>query len=229
MRRYTSAYVPMQNNASALGDIGALSWLAGMPALVCAGLESSTCLNFDGDSRRMRAYALGATGDRSINSCADSRRMRAYTRVYVRMEYKPGFTLWVRQTYAVESPRCARHTPRALRAPSNFEHVKKNRRAIAKHTLRSRCAVIAQCRRQRRRACVECTQPLREWSQLIRECTQLIREWSPHQRRISTHHYQTNAKLMLCVPYQFAQTRKPTPFLRYLYAIFSQLRIHVEC
>ena len=92
MRRYTSAYVPMQNNPSALGDLGALSWLAGMSALVCAGLESSTCLNFDGDSRRMRAYALGATGDRSINSCADSRRMRAYMRAYARMEYKPGFT-----------------------------------------------------------------------------------------------------------------------------------------
>ena len=97
-------------------------------------------------------------------------------------------TLWVRQTYAVESSRCARHTPRALRAPSNFEHVKKNRRAIAEHTLRSRCAVNAQCRRQRRRAYVECTQPVREWSQLIRECTQLIREWSPHQRWILTHH-----------------------------------------
>ena len=79
MRRYTSAYVPIQNNASALGNLGALSWLAGMSAQVCAGLESSTCLNFDGDSRRMRAYALGATGGRSINSCADSRRMRTYT------------------------------------------------------------------------------------------------------------------------------------------------------
>ena len=115
-----------------------------------------------------------------------------------------------------ELPRCARHTPRTLRVPSNFEHVKKNRRAIAEHTLRSRCAVNAQCRRQLRRACVECTQPLREWLQLIRECTrQLIREWLPHQRRISTHHCQTNTKLMLCVPYQFAQTGKPTPFLRY--------------
>ena len=59
MRRFTSAYVPMQNNASAVGDLGALSWLT--------------------------------TGDRSINRCADSRRMRAYTRVYARMEYKPGF------------------------------------------------------------------------------------------------------------------------------------------
>ena len=92
MRRYTSAYVPMQNNASALGDLAALSWLAGMPALVCAGLESSTCLNFHGDSRRMRTYALGATGDKSIDSCADSRRMRAYTHVYARMEYKPSWS-----------------------------------------------------------------------------------------------------------------------------------------
>ena len=94
-RAYASVYVrirPYQNDASALGDLGALSWLAGMPALVCAGLESSTSLNFVGDNRRMRAYALGATGDRSINSCADSRRLRAYTRVYARMEYKPGFT-----------------------------------------------------------------------------------------------------------------------------------------
>ena len=100
-------------------------------------------------------------------------------------------------------------------------HVKKNHCAIPEHTLRSRCAVNAHCRRQWRWACVECTQLLREWSQLIRECTQLIREWSPHQRRISTHHcYETNAKLMLCVPYQFAQPRKPTPFVRYLYAIF---------
>ena len=98
------------------------------------------------------------------------------------------FTLWIHQTHAVESPRCAWHTPRALRAPSNFEHVKKNRRAIAEHTLRSRCAVNAQCRSQRRRACVECMQPVHEWSQLIRECTQLIREWSPHQRRILTQH-----------------------------------------
>ena len=64
----------------------------------------------------------------------------------------------------------------------------KNRRAIAEPTLRCRCAVNAQCRRQRRRACVECTQSVREWSQCIRECTQLIREWSPHQRRISTLH-----------------------------------------
>ena len=87
-RAYASVYVrirPYQNNASALGDLGALSWLAGMPALVCAGLESSTSLNFVGDSRRMRAYALGATGDRSINSCVDSRCMRAYTRVYARI------------------------------------------------------------------------------------------------------------------------------------------------
>ena len=84
-RAYASVYVrirPYQNDASALGDLGALSWLAGMPALVCAGLESSTSLNFVGDSRRMRAYALGATGDRSINSCADSRRLRAYTRAW---------------------------------------------------------------------------------------------------------------------------------------------------
>ena len=95
MRRYTSAYVPMQNNASALGDLGALSWLAGMPALVCAGLESSTCLNFDGDSWRMCAYALSATGDISINSCADSRCMHAYMRAYAPMEYKPGFNVFV--------------------------------------------------------------------------------------------------------------------------------------
>ena len=61
---------------------------------------------------------------------------------------------------------------------------------------------------------------VREWSQLIRACTQFIREWSPHQRRILTHHCQTNVKFMLCVPYQFAQTRKPIPFLRYSYAIF---------
>ena len=94
------------------------------------------------------------------------------------------FTLWVRKTCAVESPRCTRHTPRALRAPSNFEHAKKNRRAIAKHILRGRCTVNAQHRRQRRRAYVEYTQPVREWSQLKRECTQLIREWSPHQNRI---------------------------------------------
>ena len=33
-------------------------------------------------SRLMRAYALGATGDTSINSCADSRRMRAYMRAW---------------------------------------------------------------------------------------------------------------------------------------------------
>ena len=85
MRQYTSAYVPMQNNASALSDLGALSWLAEMPALVCAGLESSTCFNLDGDSPRMRAYELGATGDRSINNCADSRRM----------EYKPGFMVQI--------------------------------------------------------------------------------------------------------------------------------------
>ena len=85
-RAYASAYVPMQDNASAHGDLGALSWLAGMSVLVCAGLESSTCLNFDGDSRRMRAYALCATGDRSINSCADSRRMCAY---------KPGLKLLI--------------------------------------------------------------------------------------------------------------------------------------
>ena len=80
-RPYASVYVrirPYQNDASALGDLGALLWLAGMPALVCAGLESSTSLNFVGDSRRMCAYALGATGDRSINSCADSRRIRAH-------------------------------------------------------------------------------------------------------------------------------------------------------
>ena len=47
-RAYASVYGrirPYQNNASALGDLGALSWLAGMPALVCAGLESSTSLN----------------------------------------------------------------------------------------------------------------------------------------------------------------------------------------
>ena len=97
-RAYASVYVrirPYQNNASALGDLGTLSWLAGMPALVCAGLESSTSLNFVGDSRRMRAYALGATGDRSINSCADSRRMRAYTRVYAHMEYKPGLSVFL--------------------------------------------------------------------------------------------------------------------------------------
>ena len=50
------------------------------------------------------------------------------------------FTLWIRQTRAVESPRCARH---ARRAPSNFEHAKKNRRAIAEHKLRCRCAVDA--------------------------------------------------------------------------------------
>ena len=86
MRRYTSAYVPMQNNAPAQGHRGAfvIGWNA------CAGLESSTCLNFDGDSRRMRPYALGATGDRSINSCADSRRMRAYTRT---SSIKPGLML----------------------------------------------------------------------------------------------------------------------------------------
>ena len=84
MRRYTTAYVPTRRPS--------VTWLAGMLALVCAGLESSTCLNFDGDSRRMRAYALGATGDRSINSCTDSRRIRAYARVYARIEYKPGFT-----------------------------------------------------------------------------------------------------------------------------------------
>ena len=99
-RAYTSVYVrirPYQNNASALGDLGALSWLAGMPALVCAGLESSTSLNFVGDSRRMRAYALGATGDRSINICADSRRVRAYTRAYARMEYKPGLIVRCRK------------------------------------------------------------------------------------------------------------------------------------
>ena len=34
------------------------------------------------------------------------------------------FTPWVRQTCAVESQRCARHTPRAQRAPPNFEHAK---------------------------------------------------------------------------------------------------------
>ena len=76
---YASVYVPMQNNMSALGDLGVLSWLAGIAVLVCAGFESSTCLNFDGDSRHMPAYALAATGNRSINSCADSRRMLAYT------------------------------------------------------------------------------------------------------------------------------------------------------
>ena len=40
--------------------------------------------------RRQSAYALGTTGDRSINSCADSQRMRAYMHAYARMEYKPG-------------------------------------------------------------------------------------------------------------------------------------------
>ena len=40
----------------------------------------------------------------------------------------------------MESPRFARHTPRAPSAPSNFEHAKKNSRAIAEHTLRSGCA-----------------------------------------------------------------------------------------
>ena len=39
MRRYTSKYVLMQHNASALGDLGALSWLAGMPALVCLSAD----------------------------------------------------------------------------------------------------------------------------------------------------------------------------------------------
>ena len=45
--------------------------------------------------------------------------------------YAPGssLTLWVRHIYVVELPRCARHTPQELRAPSNFEHVKKNRSA----------------------------------------------------------------------------------------------------
>ena len=40
----------------------------------------------------------------------------------------------IRRTYAGESLSCARHTPRALRAPSNFEHAQKNRRGIAEHT-----------------------------------------------------------------------------------------------
>ena len=78
--------------------------------------------------------------------------------------YAPGssFPLWVRQTCAMESPMCAKYTPRAQRAPLNFEHAKKNRRAIAEPTLCSRCVVNAQCRRQRRRVCVGCTQPVRE-------------------------------------------------------------------
>ena len=53
----------------------------------CAGLRWPWKLNIFELWRRQSAYALGATGD----SCADSRRMREYTRVYARMEYKPGF------------------------------------------------------------------------------------------------------------------------------------------
>ena len=90
MLRYTSAYVPIQNNVSVFGDLGALPWLAEMPALVCAGLESSTCLNLDSNSQRMLVYALGATGDRSVNSYADSVRMLTYARAYASMEYEPG-------------------------------------------------------------------------------------------------------------------------------------------
>ena len=88
---------------------------------------------------------------------------------------------YLRCGFAKRTQWSRRGAPRVLRAPSNFEHANNNRRAIVEHTLRSRCAVNAQCRRQRRRAC---SQPVREWSQLIRECTQLIREWSTHQRRI---------------------------------------------
>ena len=46
--KQASIYVsvsPLQNNVSALGDLGALSWLAGMPASVYTGHESSTWLN----------------------------------------------------------------------------------------------------------------------------------------------------------------------------------------
>ena len=85
MHWYTSAYVHMQTNVLAFSDLGALSWFAGMPALVCAGLESSTCLNVDDNSRRMPPHALGAFGDKSINGSTDSRGMRASARVYVRI------------------------------------------------------------------------------------------------------------------------------------------------
>ena len=49
----------------------------------------------------------------------------------------------------------------------------------------------------------------------------LTRMYAAHTRIIATPAQDidtplvTNAKLMLCVPYQFAQTRKPTQFLRY--------------
>ena len=101
-RAYASVYVcicPYAEQRVGPRDLGALSWLAGMPAQTCAGLESSKCLNFDSNSRRTRAYELGATGDRSINSCADSRHMRASARTYVRMEYKPGFIVVIRWSY----------------------------------------------------------------------------------------------------------------------------------
>ena len=62
-----SVYVrvsPLQNNASAPGDLLTLSWLAGMPALVYAGLESSTWLNSVDVCARLRPHTLSCIGPR---------------------------------------------------------------------------------------------------------------------------------------------------------------------
>ena len=65
---------------------------------------------------------------------------------------------------------------------------------------------------------------------LYAACTWMIaahtRMYAAHTRMIATPAQDIdtlllkNVKFMLCVPYQFAQTRKPKPFLRYSYAIF---------
>ena len=53
---------PLQNNASILGDLGALSWLAGMPPLVYTGLKSSTWLNSADVCVRLRRRTLTCAG-----------------------------------------------------------------------------------------------------------------------------------------------------------------------
>ena len=54
----------LQNDVLALGDLGAISWLAGMPALVYAGLESSTWLNSADVCARLHLHTLACAGSR---------------------------------------------------------------------------------------------------------------------------------------------------------------------
>ena len=134
---------------------------------------------------------------------------------------------WVHQTYAVDSPRFARHTPHALHVPSDFEHAKKlpcNSQAYITQFVHGECAVQMPMALSMRGV----------YAARMRMIAAHTRMNAAHTRMISTPAQDintpllTNVKLMPCAPYQFAHTNQIKENQCHSYAIFQQLRIHVE-